>query len=59
MAANSMLRGAVAAGLTVHGINRSDAPDEYGLGGTTTELPSPDALLARSPSPRTAGAQSG
>ena len=39
--------GAAAAGLTVHWINRHQAPDEYGLRGSVSELPS---LAALSPS---------
>ena len=39
--------GAAAAGLTVHWINRDQAPDEYALRGSVSELPS---LAALSPS---------
>ena len=39
--------GAAGAGLTVHWINRDQAPDEYGLRGSVSELP---RLAALSPS---------
>jgi 2-haloacid dehalogenase len=38
--------GAAAAGLTVHWINRTASPDEYGLRGSATELASLSALAA-------------
>lgn len=45
--------GAAAAGLTVHWINRTAAPDEYGLRASVVELENLTALAPRLSAPHT------